>query len=129
MMKNPIQCAKGGRKLYVPDRAKVFEISHLLAMQKASRLYPNGPISRAWTYVLLSCCLFLRKSEASELRIGDIEVPCDRASGRQLIENGLPKYLFVHIRRSKTDQEAAGKYIDAMYSYSHPLLPLFNIIR
>lgn len=110
MMNNPVDCEKIGRKVQGTERAKVFEISQLLDMYRATRQYPTGPILRAWTYVLTSCCLFLRKSEAVNLKIGDIEVPCDRATGKQIIENGLPKYLFVNIRRSKTDQESAGKH-------------------
>ena len=74
MMRNPDDCRRGGRSTEHPVRAKIFEISQLLEMQKASRLYPIGPILRAWTYVLISCCLFLRKSEAANLKIGDIEV-------------------------------------------------------
>ncbi len=63
---------------------------------------------RAWTYVLLSCALFLRKSEAADLKVRDIEVPIDRATGDSLLSEGLPRYIFVHIRRSKTDQAALG---------------------
>ena len=110
-MKSPVDCGKSGRNLEGPDRAKVFEISQLLEMYKATRMYPTGPMLRAWTYVLCSCCLFLRKSEAANLKIGDIEVPCDRSTGKQLIDNGIPKYLFINIRRSKTDQEAAGMFV------------------
>lgn len=109
MMKNPTDSKESGRSVTGPDRAKVFQISQLLGMYTATRLHPTGPMMRAWTYVLTSCCLFLRKSEAAGLKLGDIEVPCNKATGEQLIENGLPKYLFIHIRRSKTDQDSAGK--------------------
>ena len=112
MMKNPDDSKEGGRTIEGPDRARIFRIPQLLAMYKASRSYPTGPIMRVWTYVLTSCCLFLRKSEAAALTLGDIEVPCSKVTGRQLLtHNGIPKYLFVHIRRSKTDQDSAGKAI------------------
>lgn len=74
MMQSPEDCRKASRSTNGPIRAKIFEISNLLEMQKASRLYPSGPVLRAWTYILTSCCLFLRKSEAVNLKIGDIEV-------------------------------------------------------
>lgn len=51
----------------------------LLAMQKASRSHCDGPTLRAWTYVLLSSSLFLRKAEAAALTIGDFG-SCLRAS-------------------------------------------------
>ncbi len=42
------------------------------------------------------------------MKVGDIEVPIDRATGDPLLSEGLPRYIFVHIRRSKTDQAALG---------------------
>ena len=108
MMTNRADCLKSGRNLEGPSRARVFEMSELLSMWKATRTYPTAPILRAWTYVLCSCCLFLRKAEAASLTIGDIVVPHNQATGRQILDRGLPKYLFVKIRRSKTDQEGAG---------------------
>lgn len=74
MMKNPEDCKKVDRSVDGPVRARIFEISQLLEMYKASRQYSTGPMLRAWTYILISCCLFLRKSEAVNLKIGDIEV-------------------------------------------------------
>lgn len=105
MFKDPSDCKKYGRSCKGPSRAKVFDISHLLKMWQASRENPRGPTLRAWTYVLLSCSLFLRKSEAVNMKLGDI----DRTTGKPLLSEGLPRYIFVHIRRSKTDQEALGK--------------------
>jgi hypothetical protein len=46
---------------------------------------------RGWTYILLSCSLFLRKSEAAALLISDIDVP----TGEILLEDGLPRFLYV----------------------------------
>ena len=37
-----------------------------------------------------------------------VEAPVDKVSGQPLIVNGLPRYLFIHIRRSKTDQDGQG---------------------
>ena len=108
MFHDPAECAKYGRKSEGPDRAKIFEISDLIAMFQASRQNSSGSMIRAWTYVLISCALLLRKAEAAALLIGDIEVPVDKVSGQPLIVNGLPRYLFVHIRRSKTDQDGQG---------------------
>ena len=79
-------------------------------MHKTSRSHCDGPALRAWTYVLLSRSLFLRKAEAAALTIGDIDVPLDRVSGQPLPDNGLPKRLYIHIRRSKTDQDGHGKF-------------------
>lgn len=110
MFRDPGDCAKYGRNVEGPDWAKIFQISDLLAMQKASRSHCHGPAVRAWTYVLLSCSLFLRNAEAAALTIGDIEVPLDRVSGQPLLDNGLPIYLYFHIRRSKTDQDGHGKF-------------------
>ena len=103
-------CAKYGRTLEGPDRAKIFQISDLLSMWRASREGSvSGPVIRAWTYVLMSCALLLRKAEAADLQLGDIEVPLDKVSGQTLIVGGLPKFLFIHIRHSKTDQNGQGK--------------------
>jgi hypothetical protein len=53
--------------------------------------------------------LFLRKAEAAYLKIQDIEIPVDKATGDPLMgDGGIPRYVFIHIRRSKTDQAAAG---------------------
>ena len=95
-----------------PNRAKIFEITDLIAMFQASRQNSSGSMIKAWTYVLVSMCtLFLCKAEAAALLIGDIEVPVDKVSGQPLIVDGLPRYLFVHIRQSKTDQDGQGIWI------------------
>ena len=50
-------------------------------------------------------------SEAAALRISDIDVPTDPATGKiELQPEGLPRFLFVTIQRSKTDQEGQGYY-------------------
>lgn len=108
MFRDPVDCEEYGRLVEGPDRARVFEISELLDMQRASREHCDGPTLRAWTYVLVSCALFLRKSEAVDLKISDIDVPTERATGKPLLCNGVPRYLFVHVRGSKTDQEGRG---------------------
>lgn len=109
MFKDPNDCKAYGRTCHGPDRARIFEIAHLVAMWEASRRNPDGPTLRAWTYVLLSCALFLRKAEAAYLKIQDIEIPVDKATGDPLMsDGGIPRYVFIHIRRSKTDQAAAG---------------------
>lgn len=109
MFKDPTDCAEYGRSIQGPDRARVFQISDLLAVREVSRVNSTGPNVRAWTYVILSCALFLRKSEASNLKIGDIEVPLDRVTGEPVMSGNLPRHLFVHIARSKTDQAAKGE--------------------
>lgn len=111
MFKDSNDCKKYGRCTSKgPDRAKVFNIAHLLTMWHASRRNPDGPTVRAWTYVLLSCSLFLRKAEAADLKFEDIEFPLDKVTGTPLISRGVPKYIFVHIRKSKTDQAAIGMF-------------------
>ena len=111
MYKDPGDCKRYGRSCKGPDRAKVLDISQLTAMWQTSRDHPDGSTLRAWIYVLLSCVLFLRKSEAAILKIGDLEVPIDKITGDPLLSEGqgLPRYVYVHIRRSKTDQAALGK--------------------
>ena len=59
-------------------------------------------------YSLLSCSLFLRKSEAAALSLSDIEMPMNPVTGEVITEHGLPKYIYVHLRRSKTDQHSEG---------------------
>ena len=110
MFKDYNDCKVYGRSCKGPDRAKVFEIAHLLTMQDTTRRFPEGPTLRAWTYVLLSCALFLRKAEAACLKIKDIEIPVDKTTGDPLVNGGIPRYVFIHIRRSKTDQAAVGKF-------------------
>lgn len=108
MFKDPLDSAKYGRTIKGPDRAKVLQISDLLALRKASRRNSTGPNVRAWTYVILSCALFLRKSEAANLKIADIEVPVNRVTREPVMCGNLPRHLFIHITRSKTDQTAKG---------------------
>ena len=110
MFHSPTDCAKYGRTSDGPERAKIFQISDLLSMRRATRQNATGPMVRvrSWTYVLISCALLLRKAEAADLRLSDVEVPSDKVSGEMLLVGGLPKYLFVHIRRSKTDQDGQG---------------------
>ena len=108
MFKDPRDCSQYGRTVQGPQRAKVLQISDLLALRRVSRETATGPNVRAWTYVLLSCSLFLRKAEASDLKIGDLEVPLDRVTGVPVMSGNLPRHIFVHIRRSKTDQTAKG---------------------
>ena len=53
----------------------------------------SGPVIRAWTYVLMSSALLLRKAEAADLQLGDIEVPLDKVSGQTLIVGGYPNFF------------------------------------
>ena len=108
MFHDPAKCAKYGQRSKGPDQAKIFEISDLIAMFQASRQNSSGSMIRAWTYALISCALLLCKAKAAALLIGDIEVPVDNVLGQPLIVSGLPRYLFVHTRRSKTDQDGQG---------------------
>ena len=101
-------CKSHGRKLEGPDRAKVLQIWDLLALRDVSRKQTSGPMIRGWTYILLSCALFFRKSEAANLRLGDSDVPVDYVTGKPLMKDGLPKHLFIHIRHSKIDQDGLG---------------------
>ena len=55
------------------------------------------------------CVLLLRKAEAADLQLGDTEVSLDKLSGQILIVGGLHKYLFIHIKRSKTDHSDQGR--------------------
>ena len=111
MFHSPTDCAKYGWTSDGPERAKIFQISDLLNMRRATRQNATGPMVRSWTYVLISCALLLRKAEAADLRLSDVEVPSDKVSGQMLLVGGLPKYLFIHIRRSKIDQDGQGKLL------------------
>ena len=44
----------------------------------------------------------------ADLQLGDIEVPLNKLSGQMLFVDGLPKYVFIHIKHSKTDQSGQG---------------------
>ena len=108
MFHDPIECARYGRQLEAPIRAWIFKVSDFLAIQQTTRKQPSGYNLRSWTYLLLSCALFLRKSEAANLTLRDIEIPTNPVSGEILTVDGLPKYIYIHIRRSKTDQAGEG---------------------
>lgn len=86
----------------------MFRIAHLISLYNVSQVKHDAYTMRGWTYILLSCSLFLRKSEAAALMINDIDVPSNHITGEVLLEDGLPRFLYVLIRRSKTDQEGQG---------------------
>ena len=86
----------------------VFRIAHFMSLYNVCQVKRDAYTMRGWTYILLSCALFLRKSEAAALLISDIDVPTNHVTGEILLENGLPRFLYVLIRRSKTDQEGQG---------------------
>lgn len=111
MFHDPNECRKYGRKLdSTTKRAPVFRIAHLLSMYNVCQVKRDAYTMRGWTYILLSCSLFLRKSEAAALLISDIDVPTNHVTGEILLEDGLPRFLYVLIRRSKTDQEGQGMF-------------------
>ena len=111
MYRDEKDCASYGRKVEGPDRARIFQISDLLALQAVSRRKMCGTTIRNWTYILLSCALFLRKSEAVNLKLRDIEIPIDHVTGKPVLKDGIPKHVYIHIRHSKTDQDRNGKSI------------------
>ena len=45
---------------------------------------------------LLSCAL-LRKSEAANLKLRDIEIPNDHVTGKPILKDGIPKHVYIHI--------------------------------
>ena len=108
MFRDPVECARYCRNVEGPVKARIFKISDLIKIQETSRRNPNGYNLRSWTYILLSCSLFLRKSEAAALSLSDIEMPMNPVTGEVITEHGLPKYIYVHVRRSKTDQRSEG---------------------
>lgn len=69
MFHNPEDCAEYGRHIEGPARARVFEISELLTFQRASREHCDGPTIRGWTYIILSCALYLN---TCLLTLGDL---------------------------------------------------------
>ena len=101
-------CARYGRNVAGPDRARIFRICDLLALRAVSRQNCTAVTMRSWTYILLSCALFLRKSEAANLRLADVEIPLDQVTGEPLLKDGIPKHMYIHIRHSKTDQDRNG---------------------
>ena len=100
-------CLKYGRPAEQPQQAKVFKIAHLLALYSACHVKKDAYTLRGWTYILLSCAL-LRKSEAAALAIQHLDVPTDSVTGDILLEQGLPRFVYVTIQRSKTDQQGEG---------------------
>ena len=108
MFHNPDDCLKYGRPAEQPQQAKVFKIAHLLALYSACHVKKDAYTLRGWTYILLSCALFLRKSEAAALAIQHLDVPTDSVTGDILLEQGLPRFVYVTIQRSKTDQQGEG---------------------
>ena len=104
MFHDPNKCHKYGRKFDCSTKkARVQNYTpHVLG--KIGQVKCNAYTMRGWTYVLLSCSLFLRKSEAAALMISDIDVPTNHVTGEVLLQDGLPRFLYVLIRRSKTDQ-------------------------
>lgn len=91
-----------------PLRARIFQVRDLLALHDLSRKQPQPYVLQGWTYILISCALLLRKSEAANLMMSNISIPWDTVSGKVALGNGLPKFIHVHIRSSKTDQEGCG---------------------
>ena len=111
MFHDPNECRKYGRKFDpTTKRAPVFRIAHLMSLYNVCQVKRDAYTMRGWTYILLSCALFLRKSEAAALLISDIDVPTNHVTGEILQEDGLPRFLYVLIRRSKTDQEGQGMF-------------------
>ena len=51
---------------------------------------------RNWTYILLSCALFLCKSEAANLLLADIKIPLDQVTGEPLLKDGIPRHIDNH---------------------------------
>ena len=119
MFHDPLELARYGRKMEGPVTARIFKICDLLALHDLTRRQPQAYILRGWTYILLSCALFLRKSEAANLMISDLSVPRDAVTGKLLLESGLPKVVVVHIRRSKTDQTGQGYIVELHGWYIH----------
>ncbi len=108
MYHDPVECSRYGRGVDAPVRARIFKIHDLLALYELSRKQPQPYILRGWTYILVSCALFLRKSEAANLMMSNLSVARDVVSGKVVLEDGLPRFIIVHIQRSKTDQDGCG---------------------
>lgn len=119
MFHNPDDCLKYGRPVEQPQQAKVFKITHLLAIYHACHVKKDAYTLRGWTYILLSCALFLRKSEAAALTIKDLDIPTDPVTGDIMLEQNLPKFIFVTIQRSKTDQEGQGNLLNSNIFNQH----------
>ena len=50
--------------------------------------------------------------EAAALMIQDIDIPSNQITGEVLLEDSLPRFVYVNIRRSKTDQDGQGSNWD-----------------
>ena len=57
----------------------------------------------------MSFALFLCKAKAAALKTEDLDVPTDPITEEISLDSGLPRFMFVTIRRSKTDQQGHGK--------------------
>ena len=74
---------------------------------------------RAFTYNLVGIAACLRKSEAQALTLQDIEI-VPEAEAKETNEDGLPRAIFVHIKRSKTDQVGQGTILlNLLPAYIH----------
>ena len=63
---------------------------------------------RGWAYIFLFCALFLCKAEAAAPKTEDLDLPTDPITGEISLDSGLHRFMFVTIRRSKTDQQRHG---------------------
>ena len=97
--------------LTLQQRATVFRIAHRMSLYNVCQVKYDAYTMSGWTYILLSCALFLRKSEAAALLISDIDVPTNHVTGEILLEDGLPRFLYVLMRCSKTDQEGQVSFV------------------
>ena len=110
MFHQPMEYVKYHRTPDPPDQAACFTVAELLTLYENTRDHPTPINLRAWTYILLSVSLFLRKSEARDLQWSDVEMPCSQDSGDVLTDSGVPKYIYILIQKSKTDQTAEGTF-------------------
>ena len=100
-----------GRDVSLEKHAKRFSIPDLLAIQRYVFHHSVVGKLKAWAYLLLSIALFLRKSEAASIQIEDLKFSRDPITDDLLYVNLLPQYVKISIIRSKTDQQASGKYV------------------
>jgi len=77
----------------------VSKIAHLLALYSACHVKKDAYTLRGWIYILLSCALFLRKSEAAALAIQHLDVPTDSVTGDILLEQGLSRFVYITIQK------------------------------
>ena len=90
---SPTDYQKYRRTIEGRDRARIFQISDLLNMWKASREGGNGPPSSGMDICVGFMCS--RKAKAADLKLGDTEVPLHEVSGQMLVVGELPKYLYM----------------------------------